>query len=1195
MKVDGDDHDSHGARQFSSLKPMPSAHADTPLIVDTPDSVHPVFRTARLIAVIFGFILLFVLSAFVLVEAGVGDGPLASRAQSMLQNAVGDRYVATVEGAGLRLARGGRLAVNARGVKLYNRTGGGEAISALSVKIALQAIPLLSGELSVSHIEINGGFIDLAQLGGSASGTGSGAGTGNRVGSGTDQAAVSNSDAFKIMDVDEQLNQAFVGLRGLTNAMEQRGTRRIFLKDAIITGLGSRRSVENDQLVRREIDIRSAELKESPETGLDITALVLFGGQDIDVTLAVRPDRTSSQQELDGKISGIRIGEMIREFTGNPERKFRLESDAEFDISAKERSDTEPSELKVDLDLGGGELFMDGVAAELGASTIHFALDHNRKSFEILPSKLTIGASSYHFNGGLIDLENLPGQSEEGYGIDLLVDEATVAPTDSSEPPVDVAMKAFARYVRSENRLYVDDFIVSGARGAMFSSASIQFSDTSPEVSFVANIERMDTRTVKQLWPYWIAKQARNWVHENLFGGIVSDGAIRVFIPQGRMASGLPNSMRLDQNQLQVAFNIQNARFDVAGDIPPVRNADGVLELRGQRLDLKIDDGKAYFPTGRVVQVSNGHFAIPVTNARPLMAELKIDVSGDASAVAELVSYKPINALERTPYKADDFDGGVTAKVDVVFGLIQNQDPPDPDWKVELDLGGVSVGPRIDGVKVTDAKGKMFVDPDKMVFDTDASLDGITGHLNFTEPLGSDGTSSPDRVVRLTMNDKDRAKIAAQLNDYIHGTVDVTARLHGEGKQEITADLTKARLSIPWIGWSKGRNIKADASFVLTLSSDGTENSDGGANRLPDKITVDDLVIKGEGFSARGRLVFDKGELTLADISNATLNRNDNFSVRIDLKKGIYVINVKGKAIDLRSSIKEFLSESEGSESGSGTSGRVDISVNAAQATGFGNEVLDDFKMTYEGKGSTILKLDLSAKTKQGQSVTAKSQHETSGNTLTLSSGDAGVTARFLDIYDKIQGGMLTANLFKPANGPYIGTVDIRNFDVVGEERLESLASSRPNGGRSLNQAVRQDIPVGHVRFDHAFARIDKGSGYLKLSDGIARGPLVGFAYQGTVYDTNGNMNITGTFMPAYGLNRIFGEIPILGAILGNGRDRGLIGITFRLSGTFDEPKLEINPISVIAPGIFRNIFQFQPADPVRTRRHSSDEIHSGR
>src|SRR5690606_5556836 len=134
-----------------------------------------------------------------------------------------------------------------------------------------------------------------------------------------------------------------------------------------------------------------------------------------------------------------------------------------------------------------------------------------------------------------------------------------------------------------------------------------------------------------------------------------------------------------------------------------------------------------------------------------------------------------------------------------------------------------------------------------------------------------------------------------------------------------------------------------------------------------------------------------------------------------------------------------------------------------------------------------------------------------------------------------------------------------------------------PAGGdRSLNQAFRGDIDTTRVQFERAFSLVATGNGALDLDRGVLRGPLIGSTFQGRVYDATGNMDMTGTFMPAYGLNRIFGEIPLIGQLLGNGRDRGLIGITFKLSGNYSEPQLQVNPLSVIAPGIFRSVFEFR-------------------
>lgn len=1136
-----------------------SVNAGDPLIVHTPRPMGFLGVCARVLAVSTGFVLLLVLGAFLLLEVGAFDGPLTHRAQQLLQNAVGDRYVARVEGSRVRLAKRGLVALEAREAGLWLAGGDAEVVHATKVKIALEVMPLLSGKFIVSHVEVDGGFVNAALVGRSPD-NGTSAGR-----------------PFEIADLEPMTARGLAFVRSFSDALRRLGTQRIFLANTTIAGVGS---------ADVPITLMSAEITETGVDSLDINARLTHAEQDIILEARAAPKADAGGRlQLGTQITGVHLGKLIEGLSGNQRRKFRMESGVEIDFVAVEGDAQSPLEAKAELKLSAGELFMDGVAAELDPSYIRLALDPEHKKLEIEPSRIDISSSSYSFNGGIIDLQNLPAQSEKGFAIDLLVDDAVVAPTDSSEVPVHVAMKAFARFVRAERRLYVDDFIVSGKKGTVFSSASVRFSDTSPEISFVANIEKMDTTSVKQLWPYWIAKQARNWVLDNLFGGTVSDGAIRVFIPEGRMAAALPNSLNLSGSQLQIDFNIENARFDVAGDIPPVRNADGLLTLRGKRLELKIDKGTSYFPTGRSVGVSNGLLIIGHTDARPLMASLDINVTGEAAAVAELISYRPINALQQTPYKPDDFEGSVTSNVRVTFGLIQAQNPPSPDWHVELDLDSVSIGPKVDGVKVTNATGRMHVDKTTMKIDAEADLNGMRSHLEFTEPLEPENGVESDRVVRLQMTEADRATFAPQLNEMVKGTVFLTAKLEKGGRQIVDADFTESQLILPWIGWSKGKGIKATATFEMVPSetdeetaADATDNPDDEDVRglgMPDAFDVRNFDLTGEGFSVQGDFEFLKGELVKAVVSRVSLSRDDSFAVNIALKNGTYHVDVAGKSIDLRSSIKHLIAETEGEEEVPARH-KVELKVRADRASGFGGEVLKPFRLDYTGKGNIILGLDLEAVTDSGRNVEAVGRHDGSGLILTVTSDDAGAVARFADIYDKIEGGTLDIQLTKAGNGPYIGTVNLNNFDVVNDEHLKKLVSSSPQGGESLSQAVRREIDVSRARFQHAFARVDMGRGYLRLGDGIARGTEVGFAFQGAVYDSRTGMDIAGTFMPAYGLNRIFGEIPVLGIILGNGRDRGLIGITFRMTGSLDDPVLTVNPISLIAPGIFRQIFQFR-------------------
>ena len=43
---------------------------------------------------------------------------------------------------------------------------------------------------------------------------------------------------------------------------------------------------------------------------------------------------------------------------------------------------------------------------------------------------------------------------------------------------------------------------------------------------------------------------------------------------------------------------------------------------------------------------------------------------------------------------------------------------------------------------------------------------------------------------------------------------------------------------------------------------------------------------------------------------------------------------------------------------------------------------------------------------------------------------------------------------------------------------------------------------------------------------------------------------MSGTFVPMYGLNNMFGQMPVLGLFLGGGSNEGLIGVTYEVVGT---------------------------------------------
>ncbi len=67
---------------------------------------------------------------------------------------------------------------------------------------------------------------------------------------------------------------------------------------------------------------------------------------------------------------------------------------------------------------------------------------------------------------------------------------------------------------------------------------------------------------------------------------------------------------------------------------------------------------------------------------------------------------------------------------------------------------------------------------------------------------------------------------------------------------------------------------------------------------------------------------------------------------------------------------------------------------------------------------------------------------------------------------------------------------------------------------------------------------------------------------------------------PAYGLTGVLDSIPLLGTILSGGEGEGIVAMTFRVRGTPEDPEFSVNPLSLLAPGILRNIFSGRTAEP---------------
>ena len=82
----------------------------------------------------------------------------------------------------------------------------------------------------------------------------------------------------------------------------------------------------------------------------------------------------------------------------------------------------------------------------------------------------------------------------------------------------------------------------------------------------------------------------------------------------------------------------------------------------------------------------------------------------------------------------------------------------------------------------------------------------------------------------------------------------------------------------------------------------------------------------------------------------------------------------------------------------------------------------------------------------------------------------------------------------------------------------------------------------------------------------------MGLTTQGAIDFEHNQIDVSGSFVPAYQVNTMLTKIPLVGVLLSGGQNDGVFGVSYRVHGPMSGPTLTVNPLSAIAPGILRRI-----------------------
>lgn len=747
------------------------------------------------------------------------------------------------------------------------------------------------------------------------------------------------------------------------------------------------------------------------------------------------------------------------------------------------------------------------------------------------------------------------------------------APQSRDPPFVLDRIRMQASYDPGTRKVVMSEGDFRGPTGFVTATATVDCSGPQARLISAVNFSPMPAYAFKRLWPVLIKAPVRTYVEERILSGQVERVAIAT---NATLLELKPGGPPLRDEGLSIDIVSKGVTIRPVEGLPAIRDADVVGRISGRKATITIGKGTADLPSGKKLAITGAVFEVPETQMDEPPARVRFRIEGGLESALELVSADLLRESAKLPFENSGVKGNVSAQVTVGLPIRKGIPKSSVIYGVDADITGFAAERFIRGHKGEAALLKLSASPAALQIKGDAKIAGTPASIDYRR-----GRNDADAEIRaqMTLDDGARSRLGLDFGGALIGPVviKVAGKLKGEHDTRlgIEADLTQARINDPFSGWTKAAGRSSKAAFSIV---------DKGQS-----IRLEDVVLDGSGAQVRGSVEVDTdGNLMQADFSKFALSDGDKASLKAErASDGTLKVNLRGDVYDGRGLIKSTVAGQKPEQRAKRAGTDLDLDVKVGALTGHHGEALRGLELRMSRRGGQIRSFALNGRLGQDAPIAGDLRGKAGGQQIIqVETADAGALFRFSDIYPRLQGGRMLLQMEPPSldPAPQDGLLTISDFSIRGETALERVAASGPgiqtdrNGG-SITGAV-SGVSFSRMRVD--FARTP---GRFIVKDGVVWGPAMGATVDGHLDYGRDEVRLRGTFVPAYALNNMFGRIPIVGLFLGGGSNEGLLGITYQVVGTPTAPTLQVNPISAIAPGFLRKLFEFRSVNEQTTTR----------
>jgi hypothetical protein len=721
-----------------------------------------------------------------------------------------------------------------------------------------------------------------------------------------------------------------------------------------------------------------------------------------------------------------------------------------------------------------------------------------------------------------------------------------------NEPPLIFNRIAIGlRFDTDKRRVLLTQADISNGEIGIAGTGSLDYS-AEPRLTLGFAGTPMSASALKRMWPILIVPEVREWVIERVERGSLQRIEVGVNSPMRNLSRRGPP---IPDDGLAVNIVASGVTLHPVDELPSVRDADLKAHVTGRTATVTIGQAASDTPAGRKLNISDFVFEVPDMAPKPSPARVKFRIDGPVPAAAEILASDRLSEFSGTLIDPNSSKGTVSAVVMLGLPIKRELTKADTTYAITADLGGFAADRLVMNQKLEANALKVIANNGGYQVKGDVKINGQAATLDYRKPAEGDA----DIKLLATLDDASRARLGFDLGPAVSGTIPI--KLVGkigspdrDSRMGIDADLTALKLDNILPGWVKLPGKSSRAVFNVV--------------QKPQSTRLEDIVIDGGGVSIKGSIEVDQnGDLMNANFPIYSPSEGDKTSLKAERgADGVVKVTMRGDVFDGRGFLKSAISGKEADPKSKTRNTDLDVDLKLGAVAGFYGEALRSADCKLSRRNGVIRSFALSGKLGRDTPLTGDLRGRSQGReVIYLETNDAGAFFRFTDTYAKVVGGQLQLAMDPPTVEPGAreGLINVRDFSVKGEASLDRVAAGGQVG-------VQNGVAFSRVR-----AEFTRQNGQLTIHEGVLKGPMIGGTIEGSIDIPGNQVRMSGTFVPMYGLNNMFGQLPILGLFLGGGSNEGLIGVTYEIVGSPGQPVLRVNPISAMAPGVLRKIFEF--------------------